>query len=466
MKYSIVIPTYNNCEKYLKPCIESIIKHTDLNDVELIISANGCTDNTEAYLNYLRTVVSNLKVVWDGFPLGYPKATNDGIKVTTGQYIVLLNNDTLLLDQNKNDWLDILNKPFLTNPKCGVSCIIKAFSPAAQHDFAIFFCVMIDRKVFDAIGLLNEEYGTGAGEDTEFCIEAERAGFEVCEAVEKRLGDGLYTGFFPMYHVGEGTMHNEALVQNWSEKFAANTARLEAKYGHKDIVEQLSWMADLNEEAREHYNEVVASNIYGVNRHNLKDRTVMDIGTNIGMFSIFASKLGAKKVVSVEPVSSTFATLTSNINRAGVTNIIANQNIASNETGGVVKMALQEKSGHNSAYMVGEHYEEIPTISFKDLLAQADDSNIFLKMDCEGGEYDILLNADFEDMKKVSTIAIEIHGDLHPVHKGIDLIRNRLTGFGFKPTKQTQIGCWDGVDANGKLINYRDLPITQEIWNR
>ena len=35
MKYSIVIPTYNNCDKYFKYCIESIIKYTDLEDVEI-----------------------------------------------------------------------------------------------------------------------------------------------------------------------------------------------------------------------------------------------------------------------------------------------------------------------------------------------------------------------------------------------------------------------------------------------
>ena len=54
-KYSVVIPTYNNCEKYLKPCIDSIIKYTEMTDVELVISANGCTDNTRAYLDYLKT---------------------------------------------------------------------------------------------------------------------------------------------------------------------------------------------------------------------------------------------------------------------------------------------------------------------------------------------------------------------------------------------------------------------------
>jgi len=230
MKVSIVIPTYNNCEKYLKPCIESILKYTEMTDVELVISANGCTDNTKWYLAYLATVVPNLIVVWNVAPLGYPKATNEGIKACTADKIILLNNDTLLLDQPQNQWLDILNNPFKANPKCGISCIIKTHSEAAGRDFAIFFCVMVDRKVFDTIGLLNEDYGVGAGEDTEFCIEAENAGFEVCEVFEKHWGSNIFTGGFPIYHKGEGTVHDPELVQDWENTFAKNSLRLAKKY--------------------------------------------------------------------------------------------------------------------------------------------------------------------------------------------------------------------------------------------
>jgi len=54
MKYSIVIPTYNHCEDLLKPCLESIFKYTDMTDVELVISANGCKDGTSDYLKALK----------------------------------------------------------------------------------------------------------------------------------------------------------------------------------------------------------------------------------------------------------------------------------------------------------------------------------------------------------------------------------------------------------------------------
>ena len=230
MKYSIVIPTYNNCDKYLKPCIDSIVKYTEMTDIELVVSANGCTDNTRAYLDYLETAIPNLEIVWDSAPLGYAKATNKGIKVCNSDKIVLLNNDTVLLEQPKNQWLEMLDKPFSDNDKCGISCIIKGHSEPAGRDFAVFFCVMVHRKVFDAIGLLNEEYGVGGGEDTEFCIESEKAGFEVCEVFEKKWADNTYTGVFPIYHAGEGTMHDTELVKDWSNIFLLNSLRLAKKY--------------------------------------------------------------------------------------------------------------------------------------------------------------------------------------------------------------------------------------------
>jgi len=230
MKHSIVIPTYNNCEKYLKPCIDSIIKYTDMTDVELVVSANGCTDNTRTYLRYLMTAIPNLVVVWNDQALGFSKATNEGIKVCKADKIVLLNNDTVLLEQQQNYWLNLLDKPFEKFSKCGISCIIKGPSEPAGRDFAVFFCVMIDRKVFDTIGLLNEEYGVGGGEDTEFCIEAENAGFEVHEVLNKEWEGIQYTGGFPIYHKGEGTMHNPELVKGWDHIFLKNSLKLAKKY--------------------------------------------------------------------------------------------------------------------------------------------------------------------------------------------------------------------------------------------
>jgi glycosyltransferase involved in cell wall biosynthesis len=235
MKYSIVIPTYNHCDDLLKPCIESIIEHTDLADIELIISANGCKDGTSQYLDELRykfnglNLASNFKVAWSDTPSGYPKATNDGIKLATTDKIVLLNNDCVLQKQSKNDWLKLLDKPFTDFKKCGISCVVKDYSPVIKMDFAIFFCVMVHKKLFDELGYLNEEYGMGSSEDIEFCLLAQQKGYEIHQVFETQLGKDFFVGNFPIYHKGEGTVHDKELVHGWEEHFQNNKLKLANK---------------------------------------------------------------------------------------------------------------------------------------------------------------------------------------------------------------------------------------------
>jgi glycosyltransferase involved in cell wall biosynthesis len=236
MKYSIIIPTYNHCDDLLKPCIDSILKYSIMSEVELIISANGCVDNTKSYLEDLKRTFksidleNNLKIVWDDQALGYPKATNAGIRVATTDNIVLLNNDTILLPQNPGDWLKILEHRFTQDSKCGISGVHALRSNITNREFIVFFCVMIKREVFDKIGLLNEMYGIGAGEDTEFCYEAERVGFTIAFPADNILGPKFYTGSYPIYHVGEGTMHDPTLVKDWDKTFFENGAMLAKKY--------------------------------------------------------------------------------------------------------------------------------------------------------------------------------------------------------------------------------------------
>lgn len=238
MNYSIVIPTYNHCKDLLIPCVESVLKYSHVWDVELIISANGCIDETKQYLDYLRNIYDtlglsdNLKTVWSDKPLGYAKASNAGIKLATTDKILLLNNDVVILGQPKHYWLETLNKPFEKNPNCGVSCTLKKYSPVTKSEFAIFFCAMIHRKVLDKIGLISEDYGTGGHEDTDYCIRAEHAGYTIDQEIPLYWSHeaNMHVGAFPLYHRGEGTVHDPSLVQNWEHTFHSNELLLAQKY--------------------------------------------------------------------------------------------------------------------------------------------------------------------------------------------------------------------------------------------
>lgn len=238
MKYSIVIPTYNHCNDLLKPCVEAIFRYSNLSDIELVISANGCTDNTFEYLGSLKEkfkslqLHDNLKVVWNKEPLGYGKATNEGIKISTSEYIVLLNNDAFLLEQEKNLWLNALESSFHNFNNCAVSCVLKKYSEITKRDFAVFFCVMIKRNIFEKIGLISEEFQTGGSEDIDFCYRAEQLGYIIDQPIKMIWSEDamLHVGSFPIYHKGEATMHDTNLVKNWDKIFKDNELVLAKKY--------------------------------------------------------------------------------------------------------------------------------------------------------------------------------------------------------------------------------------------
>lgn len=237
MKISIIIPTLNHLEDCLKPCIESIIKYTDFKpinrplEIDVIVVANGCTDATAAYIKALE---APFKLLWHKSPLGYPKAVNKGIEASNADYVILLNNDTVLLEQKKNDWIYMLLDPFV-NENVGVTGPIKGPSEPAGRDFIIFFCAMIPMKVIKEVGPLNEKYTPGGGEDTEFCIEAENRGYKLVQVpslAQLQESNGLMIGGFPIYHLGEATMNDNP---EWQHIFDRNSDMLRIKYNRGNI---------------------------------------------------------------------------------------------------------------------------------------------------------------------------------------------------------------------------------------
>jgi beta-1,4-mannosyl-glycoprotein beta-1,4-N-acetylglucosaminyltransferase len=231
MKVSIVLPTYNHLSDCLIPCVESILKWTDLSDIEVIVSANGCKDGTRDYLN---TLPSSFKIVWNDEPLGYTKATNEGMKVATGEYIVLLNNDTVILDQGrKNVWIDMLMSPFLNDPRVGLTGPMVVRNSETYRDFVIFFCAMFKKEVMDKIGYLDEIFNPGFGEDVDYAIRIKQAGYKIVQVPsksEKYAEPNFMIGEFPIFHKGEVTFSETPDGENLLRK---NRGILTQKYPPK-----------------------------------------------------------------------------------------------------------------------------------------------------------------------------------------------------------------------------------------
>ena len=214
---SIVIPTYNHCEDLLKPCLESIRQYTDMDQVEILVVANGCTDNTR---EYVQSLGAPFKLLWYDESLGFTKATNEGLRKSQGDYVVILNNDTVLLEQKHNAWLDMLQKPFLDSSDVGLTGILELPCQYVKEKFFVFFCVMISQEVLASVGYLDEVFSPGSGEDTDLCLRIRNAGFKTVFADTTILYPGSEgQPVFPIYHVAEGTFKH---YPEWNSIFDRN----------------------------------------------------------------------------------------------------------------------------------------------------------------------------------------------------------------------------------------------------
>jgi len=91
---SIIIVNYNT-RIHLRNCLNSIVENTKGVDYEIILVDNASSDGSVAMLQQEFPFV---RVIENTQNLGFAKANNLGIRVSQGEYILLLNSDTIVLD--------------------------------------------------------------------------------------------------------------------------------------------------------------------------------------------------------------------------------------------------------------------------------------------------------------------------------------------------------------------------------
>jgi len=92
---SVIILCFNQLE-YTKQCIESVLQNTVCDSYEVVVVNNGSTDGTNEYLESLGSKHTNIKVINNAENLGFSKGMNIGVRNSCGEYIILLNNDTIV----------------------------------------------------------------------------------------------------------------------------------------------------------------------------------------------------------------------------------------------------------------------------------------------------------------------------------------------------------------------------------
>ena len=157
----------------------------------------------------------------------------------------------------------------------------------------------------------------------------------------------------------------------------------------------------------------------------LQDKIIVDIGACTGDTSLYFALKGAKKVIAVEPFPKNFEILEKNILENNFNNLITPVLAACSSSD---KEILIDPNNHNGMRSILHEYPagfKISTITLEQIITDYDVSNAILKLDCEGCEYETILNSSPSILKKFTDIQIEYHN-------GYKNLEEKLLSIGFE----------------------------------
>jgi len=183
----------------------------------------------------------------------------------------------------------------------------------------------------------------------------------------------------------------------------------------------------------------------------LKDQeelNMIDLGANIGLFSIFAAPV-CERIFSVEPTPSHFSLMKELVDLAGVKNIEM-LNLAVGLEDGESEFNIHERNSTMNSFIshrTDPHSGKTVKVKTKTLNSIIDSLDIdrvgFVKMDIEGFENEIIFEDSFEEaLTKIDGLYVEVHDfeERGMMAENFNKISARLKLFG-KSVEKLQADC-------------------------
>lgn len=240
---SIVVLTYNNLD-LTKKCLASIDACTADVRHEIVIVDNASSDGSPDYLRAYANGRSDVKLLLSDENTGFAAGNNLGLAAASGEYLVILNNDTVvtpgwasgLVRHLRADESIGLIGPVTNNigneAKISITYDSTEEMPALARKYTVaqmgrtfdihtaaFFCVMIPRTVYEKVGGLDEAFGLGFFEDDDYCRRLQQENLRCVCAEDVFVHHHLSASFNKL-----GDERRKALMEK-------NRAIYEAKWG-------------------------------------------------------------------------------------------------------------------------------------------------------------------------------------------------------------------------------------------
>ena len=218
IELSIIIVNWNTKNDLLH-CLESIFQTIGRHSLEVIVVDNGSRDGSGIEV---KKVFPSVHLIENDRNFGFSKATNQGLKNSSGRYALMLNPDTQakeesierliffmddhpaagivgaqLLNSDGSKQNSISNFPSLATELINKNLLRWLFPkrfPGKEQDYSnpievdsvIGACMMVRRDVLEKVGLLDEDYFLFL-EETDWCYQMKRSGWKIYHLPEAEI---------------------------------------------------------------------------------------------------------------------------------------------------------------------------------------------------------------------------------------------------------------------------------------
>ncbi|MCC6025960.1 MAG: glycosyltransferase [Caldimicrobium sp.] len=248
VKASIVIPVYNKFE-YTYNCLKSIRENTDEDISYEIIIADDCSNDETQFIH---KYVKGVTIIRNPRNLGFLRNINNANRLARGEYLVLLNNDTIvskgwlkeLIETFKRDnRIGIVGPKFLTpdgrlleaggiiwrdgtgwNYGRGDDPSLPEYNYLKEVDYISGACIVIKKELWNAIGGFDDRYAPAYFEDSDLAFECRKRGYKV-----------VYQPKVEIIHI-EGVSHGTDISSGIKKYQEINRHKFVEKW--KDVLEK------------------------------------------------------------------------------------------------------------------------------------------------------------------------------------------------------------------------------------
>lgn len=239
---SIIVLTYNNLD-HTRLCLKSIYACQDGTSFELILVDNASGDGTQDFLRQFAARHNNVKLILNTTNLGFSAGNNLGAAAASGDFIVFLNNDTIvtpgwlaglvchlqkaevgMVGPRTNYWGNESRLHVRYTTLKGLMATaeqVKQAHSGQAFDIPMLalYCAAIRREVFETIGPLDERFGAGMFEDDDYAYRLRQKGYRILCAEDVFV-----------HHWGKASFSKLA-QERYRRLFEENRRKYEDKWG-------------------------------------------------------------------------------------------------------------------------------------------------------------------------------------------------------------------------------------------